>query len=167
MRFVLLLLATTAYAEPPKAATKALVNELAAGKRKLADLVDPKAGVVLLERFDGPGEPPPKKTSKLLCGKQLTNTIATWQARLAKEVPDYAKEGHVDCENKPAPMCTYGRVGEWDPAIHLRFRLDDDKGLLLTAISIDDEVLVDEAVVEREHRTQTRLITKLSASGCP
>lgn len=56
---------------------------------------------------------------------------------------------------------------EWDPAIHFVFRLDPDRGLLLRAITVDDEVLVDPGAIDKEHRTQARLIDTLAKPGCP
>lgn len=138
--------------------TKTVLARFIEKKTKLADLVVPASGVVLLQRFHGPGEPPPPIIEKLVCGTDLPKLVAKWDKRIADDA--------AECTAQP-PRCTFGRHGEWDPAIHVAFRPDAGRGLVLVAISVDDEVLVGEDDVAKEHAVQARLITKLSAKGCP
>ncbi len=162
-----MVIALTTVAAAAPTANKKLMAELASGTRTLGDFVEPSTGVVLLERYRGAGETPRTIVEKQLCGAELTKTIARWQKRLATELPAYLKAGLVACSNRPGPRCSYGRMGEWDPAIHLVFRPDAARGLVLLAITSDDEVLVGDDEIAREHATQTRLIAKLSAKACP
>ena len=168
---LVVLSATVAVAEPtkPVAATQSLMLELASGKRDLATLVDPAAGVALVDHFVGAGaDHPVPPIEKLVCGTQLDKLIADYKKQLATAVPEARGENRLTCSNKPGPpTCTYGRAMEWDPAIHFIFRPDPARGLALTAITIDDEVSVSEKAVDKEHWIQSKRITALTQAACP
>ena len=103
-----------------------------------------------------------------MCGKQLDKLIADYKKQMVKDVPDARNEGRLECSNKPGPpTCTFGRAMEWDPAIHFVFRPEPSRGLALTAITIDDEVLVATKAVEKEHWIESKRITALTQSACP
>jgi len=136
----------------------------------LARLVDQRAGVVLIDHFAGAGDTPNPVVEKQLCGRALSRFVRDWQRRASDRFGfrDAYDQGFLECRNRPGPpTCTVGRSMEWDPATHFIFRLDPDRGLLLAAITIDDEVLVDPRTTDREHRTQARLIARLAQPGCP
>jgi hypothetical protein len=162
---------TLAAAEPskPAAATQGLMLELASGKRDLMTLVDPAAGVALVDHFVGAGaDHPVPPIEKLVCGKALDKLLADYKKQIARAVPEARDEGRLSCSNKPGPpTCTYGRAMEWDPAIHFIFRFDPTRGLALTAITLDDEVMVDDKEVARRHAVQAKAIAKLTANACP
>jgi len=168
---VLAVLSTTiAVAEPsrPTVATQSLMLELASGKRDLTTLVDATAGVVVIDHFGGAGETPRPAIEKLVCGKPLDRLIAGYKKQMRDAVPRARSENRLVCSNKPGPpTCTFGREMEWDPAIHFIFRPDTTRGLPLAAITIDDEVLVDDKSVAEEHAIQARTIAKLTQTTCP
>ena len=156
--------------EPPRnpdLATQRMMLDVASGAWSLDHFVDRDAGVVVVDHTESPADEPAPQVEKRFCGRALTQTIRAWQRRSA-EIRRSHDEGFLSCRNRPGPpTCTFGRSMEWDQAIHFIFRTDPDRGLLLTAITIDDEVLVDPRAVDREHRAQTRLIARLSSGTCP
>jgi hypothetical protein len=162
---------TLAVAEPakPTAATQGLMLELASGKRDLMSLVDPAAGVALVDHFVGAGaDKPVPPIEKLMCGKALDKLIADYKKQMSTAVPEARGENRLECSNKPGPpTCTYGRSMEWDPAVHFIFRPDPARGLALTAITVDDEVMVDEKFVAKRHALQAKRIAELTAKSCP
>jgi hypothetical protein len=158
-----------AAAAPPAApmvATKALVRTIARDRRVLPALVDRGAGVVFIDHFVGPGDPHPARAHRL-CGRAIDRQLRIVRGWLFAQVRGDPPAGELQCSNRPGPpQCTFGRVMEWDPAVHLRFRVDPDRGLVLVAIAVDDEVLVDEVAVAAEHRAQAALIARLRAGRC-
>lgn len=150
----------------PTAATKALVRSIARDRRVLAALIDRDAGVVFIDHFEGAADPRPRR-AELLCGAALTRQLRIVRGWLFAQLRGEPPLGELRCSNRPGPpQCTFGRAMEWDPAVHLRFRVDPDRGLVLAAITVDDEVLVDEAAVAAEHRAQAAEIARLGARRC-
>ncbi|HEY8141254.1 MAG TPA: hypothetical protein VIG06_01235 [Kofleriaceae bacterium] len=173
---ICLVSATGARAEPavprnPDLATQGMMLHIADRSLPLSRFIDERAGVVLLDRFEGPaGEDAPPQVEKLFCGRALTRLVRDWQRRASDPIgiPSTRDNDALECRNRPGPpTCTFGRSMEWDPAIHFVFRLDPDRGLLLRAITVDDEVLVDPREIDKEHRAQARLIESLAKPGCP
>lgn len=165
---VAVILATgTARAAPPQptAATKALMRAIARDRRVLAALVDPAAGLVFIDHFGGAAEARPRRAEHL-CGAALARQLRIvrgWMFAQLRGDP----AGPLACTNRPGPpRCSFGGAMEWDPVVHLQFRVDPDRGLALTAIAVDDEVLVDAAVIDAEHRAQAAQIARLGARRC-
>ncbi len=150
----------------PTAATKALVRSIARDRRVLAALVDRDAGVVFIDHVEGAGAPRPRR-AELLCGAALTRQLRIVRGWLFAQLRGEPPLGQLRCSNRPGPpQCTFGRAMAWDPAVHLRFRVDPDRGLVLVAISVDDESLVDDATLAAEHRAQAAEIARLGARRC-
>jgi hypothetical protein len=173
---VIVFSATGARAEPivprnPHFVTQGMMLHIADRSLPLSRFIDERAGVVLLDRFEGPaGEDSPPQVEKLMCGRALTRLVRHWQRRASDPngIRGARDNDALACQNRPGPpTCTFGRSMEWDPAVHFVFRLDPDRGLLLRAITVDDEVLNDPREIDKEHRTQARLIDRLAAPGCP
>ena len=168
---LLALAAGEAHADPganPDLATQHMMLDIASGAHPLARFIDESAGVVLLDRFEGPEDVQPPPVEKRFCGRPLARFVRTWQRRASDEIRRAYDESFLSCQNRPGPpTCTFGRSMEWDPAIHFIFRRSPDRGLLLTAITIDGEVLVAASDTAREHRTQARLIARFTQTACP
>ncbi|MBK9031089.1 MAG: hypothetical protein IPL61_07100 [Myxococcales bacterium] len=159
--------ATADVPTPPTVVTRALMRELAAGTRPFASLVDRAAGVVFIDHFDGAGDPQPV-IERRLCGRALDRQLRKVKGWMFAALHGDPEVGAPRCHNRPGPPgCTFGGSMAWDPAVHLHFRLDPDRGVVLRAITVDDEVLVDPAAVAAEHRAQARLIARLGARPCP
>lgn len=154
----------------PGAATQGMMIAMAEGRLPLERFVDRRAGVVFIDDFAPPAEDPPPRVSKLVCGDELDAFLHQQQRRmLASEgVHDSYEDGTLECHNKPGPpTCTYGRLMEYSPAVHYIFRVDPARGLMLTAITTDDEVLSSDEYVKSMHEGQARTIERLTRSGCP
>jgi hypothetical protein len=168
---LLVLAAGEAHADPganPDLATQHMMLDIASGAHPLARFIDDTSGVVFLDRFEGPEDVQPPPVEKRLCGLALARFVRTWQRRASSDILRSYGDSFLSCQNRPGPpTCTFGRSMEWDPAIHFIFRHSADRGLLLTAITIDDEVLVAASDTAREHRTQARLIARLTQTACP
>jgi len=147
---------------------------IADGKDQLAHYVDDRTGVVFIDDSpdpsDGASGTRPERPA-LECGARLTALIAKWEQRMASKTDGVRAaydENRLTCVNRPPPAtCTFGRSGEWDPAVHFVFRVDAARGVMLRAITLDDEVLVDSKVVDARHRSHARLTERLAAPGCP
>jgi hypothetical protein len=132
----------------------------------LAALVDRDAGVVFIEHVAGAAAPRPRR-AELLCGAALTRQLRIVRGWLFVQLRGEPPLGQLRCSNRPGPpQCTFGGAMEWDPSVHLRFRDDPDRGLVLVAITVDDEVLVADAAVAAEHRAQAAAIARLGARRC-
>lgn len=151
---------------PPTAATKALMRSIARDRRVLAALVDRDAGVVFIDHFEGAADARPRR-AELLCGAALTRQLRIVRGWLFAQLRGDPPLGELACTNRPGPpRCTFGRAMEWDPAVHVWFRNEPTRGLVLTAITVDDEVLVDPAAIDAEHRAQAAEIARLGARRC-
>ena len=168
------LAAAPAGAEPEAAppvrtvVTRAFFRELARDRAALDAVVDRAAGVVFIDHFTGaaggPSGPPPR----LLCGRALERRLRIVQRWMADGARAETGDGGPFCHNRPGPpTCTIGLSMEYDPGIHFQFRVDPARGVVLRAITLDDEVLVDAAEIGREHRDQARIVERLGATSCP
>lgn len=169
---LVLLLAATSPAvadEPvPSVVTRAFIRDLAEGRRAMRDVIDPAAGVVVLDHFTGAAGGPGGPSERLACGAALTRQLRRVKGWLYAAVhTDDVDEGGLSCRNRPSPVCTIGGTMEYDPVLRLHFRVDDDRGVVLHAITIDDEVLVDAREIAADHRAHARRIPRLAAAGCP
>ena len=152
---------------PPTVATKALLRSLGRDRRALAAMVDRAAGVAYVDHFEGPSGEGPAPREALLCGRALDRQLKVVRGWLFAQLHDDAAADLISCTNRGGPpRCTFGATMEWDPAVHLQFRVDPVRGLVLAAILVDDEVLVDGAAVEREHRAQAAAVARLTARRC-
>jgi hypothetical protein len=167
--------AGAAAAEPPAPAppvapavvTRALFRELARDRAKLDAVVDRAAGLVFVDHFTGAAGGPAGPAPRLLCGRPLERRLRIARRWMLDAIAREADDGGVTCRNRPGPLSgTIGGSMEYDPLIHFRFRVDPARGLVLHAITMDDEVLVAAAEVDRAHREQDRLIARLGAGAC-
>jgi len=157
----------------PMVVTQSLMLSIGSGKTPLARFLDARAGVVFIDHSpdaSGGASGVVAEKPSLKCGDALAQLAATVQKRMASAngVRAAYQEGRLRCRNQPGPpTCTFGRAMEGDPAVHLVFRVDAARGLLLRAVTLDDEAAVPEERVAAEHRAQAALIERLAASGCP
>ena len=159
---LLLLLPALAHAEPPApVVTKAFMRELAAGKRKAADLVDPKLGILEVVYLDGEFDPPVTKSARRLCGQKAVDELAfviRHELKLAVEHDELFR-----CTNRPRPSCVAGEIGEHMTNREYAFHHDPDGKLVLDTVILTMSTYkpADEA------RVVARLRAKHSGGGCP
>lgn len=152
----------------PSVVTRAFIRDLAEGRRPMSDVIDPAAGVVVLDHFSGAAGEPGRPSETLACGAALTRQLRRVKGWLYAAVhTDDVDEGGLACRNRPSPQCSIGGTMEYDPVLRLHFRVDGDRGVVLHAITIDDEALVDAREIAADHRRHGRRIARLAASGCP
>lgn len=152
---------------PRLPATRQLLRELASGTQPLADLIDPAVGLLFVDHFEGPGEDGNTIEDLHVCPRDLASFVeARWPAVVAA-IRSAQDTDHVTCKARP-PTCRAGGAGEWDPVFHFVFGsrgTGRGQRLVLRAIAIDDEVLVDPDRLAIEHARQASLLTHLA--GCP
>lgn len=165
-----------ALAEPPPAVPTPveLVKQLAKGEVKLAALVEPRRGLIWIDHFEGPADEKAGKVAKHLCGPELGGERAALEARLidaAKRTLE-ARDGEIRCANEFGPTtCTIGATMEWDPAVHLVFQEYRStrawpEHQALIAVYIDDDVLVDEARIRKQHAALTQASKAVVKRSC-
>jgi hypothetical protein len=156
-----LAIVSPAHAERPTAATKDLLLELAAKRARVIELVDPAMGLVFLDHFLEPGEPPGTTSEQHLCGGAIQKLLKTvWIQEIGPAITAARDNKSLVCTS--TTECSAGGRGEWDTVWHFKFIKDKAGKLFLRAVTEDDEVLVDPAEVAKEHAGQTKVIDKLA-----
>jgi len=166
MRLALIVIAIAASAALAHAerATTRLVRDLAANRARVAARIDPAAGLVFLDHYLEPGEPPGTTSEDHLCGDAVRTFLRTrWTKEVAPAITAAVANKTLACPT--ATECRAGGQGEWDPVWHFKF-VERGGRLVLRAVTEDDEVLVGDADVAAEHAAQDQRIAKL-AGRCP
>jgi hypothetical protein len=162
VRILLLLIPAIAAAEPPTpVVTKAFMRQIADGKIKPAELVDPTVGVLAVRYTSGEYEPPETKSAFRLCGADAATAIK-------RIVRDHLKtaislDEDFSCTNRPRPTCIAGIAGEWSTRNAYVFRPNPDGKLMLDTIITTNAAYnpADEA------RVIARLRAKHLGGTCP
>jgi hypothetical protein len=126
-----------------------LMLSLADGKIPMSQLVDPSAGVVFIDHSGNPSGMPRRDHDGVRCGAELAALFDRFQKQLAHGLRATYQEARLTCSTSPYLVCTWRGSMEWDPTTYFVFRDDAARGLMLRAIVIEDELLVDPAVVAR------------------
>ena len=142
--------------------TPQLLLELAGKPDQVPASLDPATGLVFIDHFPGPGEGTPRpRGDQHLCGAALTKFLdKTWKTEIADAIKNGKANDRLSCDGD---ACRAGGAGEWDPVYHFHFAPGK---LTLVAVTIDDEVLVGEPTIEKEHAKQAKLIAKHKVA-CP
>ena len=162
MRALLLLLPAVAAAEPATpVVTKAFVRDIAAGKVKPAELIDPATGVLQVVYIAGEYDPPESKFARRLCGRAAERELAHVIRRHMKMAVEL--DEMFTCKNRPRPTCHVGIAGEFSSTNEYVFRPTPDGKLVLdTLISTNSaNKPIDEA------RVVARLRAKHIGGSCP
>lgn len=150
---------------PPIVVTKRLLRELGWGLRPMADVVDPRRGVVRASWPNSGAEvdhtPPPRH----LCGAD-PDLEALRRGLL--QVAGHEEEGYLVCKNRPVHECAGSElVDEYSNHDHLVFVEDPVRGLVLESwIDLDEGLSSDEAK-QRQRRWAERLVADAHAHPCP
>ena len=154
-------LVSPAHAERPTSATKGLLLELAGKRARVIELVDPAMGLVFLDHYLEPGEPPGTTSEQHLCGAAIQKFLKdVWTQEIGPAITGARDSKTLACTS--ATECSAGGAGEWDTVWHFKFIKDKAGRLFLRAITEDDEVLVEPAAIAKEHAGQTKVIDKLA-----
>ncbi len=133
VRALLLLVPAVALAEPPTPfVTKAFMRQIAAGKIRAADLVDPTAGVLELVYTSSETEPPVTKTARRLCGDDAVRAVQRAREQLKRAI---SFDDTFWCMNRPRPTCIAGVAGEFETTTEYTFRPAPDGTLRLDTIT--------------------------------
>lgn len=160
--------ATRKPAPPAPAPTPRLLLDLASGKQRLADLIDPALGLWFIDHFEGPGEDGNTMEDLHVCPRELDKLVQARWASVVDEIRSSKETAHLTCAATPQPTCRAGGAGEWDPVFHFSFGTRGSgahRTLVLRAIAIDDEVLVDPDHLAVEHARQAKLLAQ--PTRCP
>ncbi len=163
--FVLLLLPALAFAAPvspaaPAMVTKAFMREIAAGRVKPSDLVDPDTGVLHVIYTSSEREPPETRSARRLCGDKAARALATiFRSDLR---PAIEADELFSCKNRPRPSCVAGLAGEWMTKTEYVFRSSADGKLVLDTIIKTNSVYNP----EDEARVVARLRAKYLGGLC-
>ena len=150
----------------PVRLTKGLVRELVWGLRPIADVIDPRRGVV---RASWPNsgaedayEPPPQH----LCGRDLDPEKLRREllhAVIAGETAPY-----FECGNTSVRECIFSAlVDEYSNHHHLVFRDDAVRGLVIESWIDLDEGLSSQESRREQRRWARKLVETARASPCP
>ncbi|HEX4420853.1 MAG TPA: hypothetical protein VH165_23215 [Kofleriaceae bacterium] len=131
-----------------------LLHELATGKRRLADVMDPSTGLLFMDHCDRPGEDASTKEDRHVCPGELAKFTRERWTEIAEAI-EHADAEHLTCTQN---ACRVGGAGEWDPVYHFTFGPRGVRG-----IAIDDEVLVGAGEIAAEHARQARQLAQLAA----
>lgn len=127
--------------------------------QRVREMVDPAVGLVFLDRFFEPGEPPGTTSERHLCDAELDRFLRTeWAREVGRAITAAQENGLVACSKD---TCRAGGRGEYDPVFHFHFARTAGR-LVLRAVSYDDEVLVSADDIRAEHAMQAALVVKLS-----
>ncbi|HSQ63520.1 MAG TPA: hypothetical protein VLM85_09920 [Polyangiaceae bacterium] len=156
----------------PFVANHALMLAIADGNLSFASLVDPRAGVVLIDHSGDPsggGRGAPRAPDGVRCGSTLTALLDHWRSRLADARTGlratYA-EAPLTCRTAPDPACVWRGLSEWSPTVHFLFRAGGPRGLVLRAIVLEDELGVDPETVAAKRSRILPAVARLEAGGC-
>ena len=144
-----------------------LMLSIADGKISMSQLVPPSRGVVYIDHGGNPSGMPRRDSDGVRCGAQLAALFDRVQKKLAHPVIGLRvtyQEARLVCGTSPYPTCIWRGGSEWDPTIHFVFRDDAVNGLVLRAIVLEDELLVDPAMVARNRRAILPEIEKIEAT---
>jgi hypothetical protein len=117
----------------PPQVTRALIEDLVAGRARWGELVDPVRGVTFVEYTSMDSDPGIVKASSHLCGETAANALAARHDGWAQAI-------HFDeifqCTNAPGPpTCELGTVGEFAGTTRLIFAAD---GATLRLDTVED-----------------------------
>ncbi|MBZ0235729.1 MAG: hypothetical protein K8M05_25600, partial [Deltaproteobacteria bacterium] len=154
-----------AVAAPPTQVTKRLLRELGWGLRPIADVIDPRRGVVLASWPNSGAEVDHTPSPRHLCGADLDHEGLR---RGLLQVAGHEEEGYLVCKNQPVHECVGSElVDEYSNHDHLVFVEDPVRGLVLESwIDLDEGLSSDEAKL-RQRRWAERLVTDARARPCP
>ena len=159
-------------ASAPLVANHALMLALADRTLPFASIVDPRAGVVVIDHSgDARGGPSatPREPAGVRCGSALTRLLDEWQKRLADAHTGLRatyEDSRLTCRTAPDPACIWRGGSEWSPTVHFLFRAGGPRGLLLRAIVLEDELAVDPKAVAAERGRILPAVARLEAAGC-
>jgi len=147
--------------------TRALIRELAADHRPLAEAIDPARGLVRASWPNSGAEGAAIPRPRHLCGAALERALPGLrreQARLARTAPG----GLFDCKNHPRAECVLSElVDEYSNHHHLVFRADAARGLVLESwIDLDESATSAESRI-KQRRWAAALVRRARRAGCP
>lgn len=156
-----MLIPAVAAAEPPTpVVTKAFVRDIAAGKLKAADLIDPALGIVVIDYITDEQDPI-TKSARRLCGAAAEAHVTSWVKRHMR--PALALGELFSCTNRPRPTCTVGYIGEMSNKTEYEFRPMPDGTLV-----IDTMITSDSTYAQKDKpRVVARLRAKHIGGSCP
>jgi len=107
--------------------TRAFIEDLVAGRRSWADVVDPAKGVAFVQYTVSDSDPGVFTASSLLCGAAAVRALDDRHARFAEVIET---DEIFDCAHA---TCRLGIAGEFASTARLVFTTDDT-GLRLAAV---------------------------------
>lgn len=153
--YAVLLVASSAAAEPPRVVTQAWLGEMNKAGWPLEEMVDRERGLVVLERrVDSP-----------YCGAAIDREISVLRRYLRAE---YAHSDTFHCQNKPSASCSFAFAYEYTYVTSLRFDKAADGTLRLTSVTILDGGSQGEEFVDEQARwvaSQSRRLARKSCSA--
>jgi len=161
-----------AEASAPFVADHSLMLAIADGTLPFTSLVDPRAGVVLIDHSGDPSggrRGAPREPDGVRCGSALTALLDHWRSRLADERTGLRAtypEAPLTCRPAPDPACIWRGPSEWSPTVHFLFRAGGPRGLVLRAIVLEDELGVDPETVAAKRSRILPAVARLEAGGC-
>lgn len=160
MRILVCLVLLTSVASADPMVTKALMREIAAGKRSPAELLDPARGLVSIVYTSGENEPPVTKRGQHLCGAAAERALAgIIRTHLKRAV---ALDERFSCRNRPGPpTCSVGVIGEGMTTVDYVFRVSGERLVLDTTILTNSVYQP-----EDEAKVVTRYRSKFAAATC-
>ena len=156
-----MLIPAVAAAEPPTpVVTKAFMREIAAGKLKPADVIDPALGIVVIDYITDEQEPI-TKSARRLCGAAAEAHVKLWVKHHMR--PALELDELFSCTNRPRPTCTIGFIGEMSNKTEYEFRPLPDGTLV-----IDTMITTDSTYPQKDKpRVVARLRAKHFGGSCP
>lgn len=160
-------------ASAPLVPNHTLMLAIADGTLPFSRLVDPRAGVVLVdESADASGGRSgiQREAPGVRCGSALAALLDSWQKQLADKKSGLRAtydEQRLTCRTTPDPACVWRGRAEWSPTVHFLFRDDPSRGLVLRAIVLLDELAVDPETVAAKRRKAMADVARLETAGCP
>ncbi len=156
---LVLVLLTNVVAAQPKA-TRAFMREIAAGKHRAAELLDPGRGLTLLVYTSGEREPAVTRTARHLCGAAAERELA----RMIRDelAPAVELDEAFACRNRPGPpTCTAGILGEGMTTADYQLRALGDHLVIDTIVVTNSVYKPDD-----ERRVVARLGRRIADATC-
>lgn len=157
-------------APAPEALDADLFRRVAEGDRALAELIDPRKGLVLIEYFsDASGEDPradPDGTVRIaerLCGDDLTAGLERLSRDLALRAEQSSFDPTFACEGL---ACTHPAEMEFDVSGTYRFDRRDDGTLRLESVTRIEGAAVLEEFLERAREWTEQQRARLAGGDC-